>query len=160
MRKTYGSGLELGKEIDHFNMPNGNVITMDDIQDELDFYYDELKAKHSFNESAENVEPVIFKKDKRDGEVIAFFPETMFDGSVNRGNIMCYAHNGQSSEASLEYFQECRPCKDESEYAELLDELEDYFNQLDADDIQLKVVKKPSYVRGKTRRQMWPTRAY
>ena len=52
MRKTYGSGLELGKEIDHFNMPSGNVITMDDIQDELDFYHDELKAKLSFDETS------------------------------------------------------------------------------------------------------------
>lgn len=52
MRRTYGSGLELGKEIDHFNMPSGNVITMDDIQDELDFYYDELKAKLSFDETS------------------------------------------------------------------------------------------------------------
>ena len=52
MRKTYGSGLELGKEIDHFNMPSGNVITMDDIQDELDFYHDELKAKLSFDEAS------------------------------------------------------------------------------------------------------------
>lgn len=48
MRKTYGNGLELGKEIDHFIMQNGNVITREDIQDELDFYYDELKAKLSF----------------------------------------------------------------------------------------------------------------
>ena len=55
MRKTYGSGLELGKEIDHFNMPSGNVITMDDIQDELDFYYDELNAKLSFNETSREV---------------------------------------------------------------------------------------------------------
>ena len=105
------------------------------------------------------IEPVIFKRDKRDGEIVAFFPETMFDGSVNRGNIMCYAHNGQSSEASIEYFQECRPCKDEAEYADLLAELKDYFMQdPDAGDIQLKVVRKPRYGRGPTRRQMWPSR--
>ena len=101
----------------------------------------------------ESVEPVIFKKDKKDGEVVAFFPETMFDGSVNRGNIMCYAHNGQSSEASLGYFQECKPCKDEAEYADLLAELEDYFNQdPDEEPVTLKVVRKPSYGRGSTRR--------
>ena len=107
----------------------------------------------------ESEEPVIFKRDRRDGEVIAFFPETMFDGSVNRGNIMCYAHNGQSSEASIEYFQNCRPCKDESEYSDLLAELEDYFLQdPDAGDIELKVVKKANYGRGRNRRQIWPTR--
>ena len=110
-------------------------------------------------EGSENIEPVIFKRDRHDGEVVAFFPETMFDGSVNKGNIMCYAHNGQSSEASIEYFQDCRPCKDESEYADLLAELEDYFMQdPDAGDVRLKVVKKPNYGRGPSRRQMWPSR--
>ena len=118
--------------------------------------YATMESRKMMNES---VEPVIFKKDKKDGEVIAFFPETMFDGSVNRGNIMCYAHIGQSSEASIQYFQECKPCKDEAEYADLLAELEDYFNQdPDEEPITLKVVRKPNYGRGSTRRDMWPSR--
>lgn len=107
----------------------------------------------------ESEEPVIFKRDPNDGEVIAFFPETMHDGSVNMGNIMCYAHNGQSSEASVEYFQKCEPCRDESEYADLLAELEDYFMQdPDCGDIKLKVMKKPYHGRSGHRKPMWPTR--
>lgn len=219
MRKTYGSGLELGKEIDHFNMPNGNVITRKDMQDEDDFYHGELKAKHSFqetsrmesnefkpgdlvdwfvpedddrygedfggevfhggevykrqgdvyevnfgeegmfypfakdlepydntyprtghdeesmNESSVPLEPVIFKKDRKDGTVVAFFPETLRDGSCNPGKIMSYEHNGQHGEASIEYFHECRPCSEE-EYADLLTELEDIYTD------GLKVVKR------------------
>jgi hypothetical protein len=106
-----------------------------------------MESKKTTNESAE---PVIFKKDKRNNEVIAFFPETMFDGSVNRGNIMSYAHNGQHGEASLEYFQSCKPCPEE-EYADLLTELEGIYTD------GLTVVKKANYGRGKNRRQMWPT---
>ena len=105
-----------------------------DLVDILEKYYGSMDVEKLVGESKKmressestggtTIEPVIFKRDKRDGEVVAFFPETMFDGSVNRGNIMCYAHNGQSSEASIEYFQECRPCKDEAEYADLLAEL-------------------------------------
>ena len=107
-----------------------------------------MESKKAANESAE---PVIFKKDKRNNEVIAFFPETMFDGSVNRGNIMSYAHNGQHGEASIEYFQSCKPCPEE-EYADLLTELEGIYTD------GLTVVKKANYGRGKNRRQMWPTR--
>ena len=107
----------------------------------------------------ENVEPVIFKKDRRDGEVVAFFPETIFDGSTNHGNIMCYAHNGQSSEASMDYFNSCRPCKDESEYADLLKELEWYFNQdKDEEPTTLKVVKRMNYKQGGKFRDVWPMR--
>ena len=107
-----------------------------------------MESRKAANESAE---PVIFKKDKRNNEVIAFFPETMFDGSVNRGNIMSYAHNGQHGEASIEYFQSCKPCPEE-EYADLLTELEEIYTD------GLTVVKKANYGRGKNRRQMWPTR--
>lgn len=105
----------------------------------------------------ESEEKVIFKKDRKDGEVIAFFPETMFDGSVNPGNIMSYVHNGQSGEASLDYFHSCRPCSDESEYAELLNELEWYLNQ-DPEEghTTIKVVRKPYYGRSPNLRKMWP----
>ena len=78
-----------------------------------------------YHESGSNEGPehVIFKKDEDGDEVVAFFPETMFDGSVNKGNIMSYAHNGQHLEASIGYFRSCIPCPEE-EYADLLTELE------------------------------------
>lgn len=88
---------------------------------------------------------VIFRKDKNDGEVVAFFPETVFDGSVNYGMIMSYAHVGQSGEASIRYFQECKSC-DKKEYGELLKELKWYLNQ-DPDEPKtvLKVMKRIYY---------------
>ena len=127
-----------------------------DLIDIYEKYFGEYKierpSKYGWaSESSDVPAPVIFKKDKRNNEVIAFFPETMFDGSVNRGNIMSYAHNGQHGEASIEYFQSCKPCPEE-EYADLLTELEGIYTD------GLTVVKKANYGRGKNRRQMWPTR--
>ena len=43
---------------------------------------------------------VIFRKDRKDGTIIAFYPEC----SANYGNIACYQHIGQHGEASLEYY--------------------------------------------------------
>ena len=43
---------------------------------------------------------VIYRKDKKTDEVIAFFPETYKDGTL-----MCYAHNGQHSTAELTYYR-------------------------------------------------------
>ena len=121
-------------------MPNGNVITRKDIQNEVDFYLDELRAKHSFqetsrlglNESKEEVE-VEFKKTPEDGTVIAFFPQTMHDGSCNPGNIMSYEHNGQHGEASIDFYNDCTTCLEE-DFANLLHELEGIY-----DDCQLVV---------------------
>ena len=80
---------------------------------------------------------VIFKKDRRNGgEIIAFFPDTMYDGSCNPGNLMSYAHIGQHSEASIDYYNMCRPATEE-EYAPLLHELEQIY-----DDCELHVVRK------------------
>lgn len=42
---------------------------------------------------------VIFRKDKKTNEVIAFFPETYKNGMVD-----CYTHIGQHSQASIEYY--------------------------------------------------------
>lgn len=47
---------------------------------------------------------VVFKKDKNDGEIVAFFPNEIAD---NKGNILCYAHIGQHSAASIAYMKEC-----------------------------------------------------
>jgi len=61
---------------------------------------------------------VIFRK-HRDGEVIAFFPNDVF----GNGMILSYSHNGQHSEASLEFYGECKPCRDKEEYKDLFHEL-------------------------------------
>jgi hypothetical protein len=53
------------------------------------------------------------------GEVNAFMP----DAEANPGNILCYAHMGQHSEASYDYYREGRPAKPE-EYRDLKSELE------------------------------------
>lgn len=42
---------------------------------------------------------VIFRKEKKTGDVIAFFPETYKDGTL-----ICYAHNGQHSTVELTYY--------------------------------------------------------
>ena len=80
--------------------------------------------------------PVIFKKDRHCGEVVAFFPDTVKDGSCNPGCIGCYVHHGQHGEASLGYFWDCKPCT-EMEYADLLTELERIY-----DDVNLVVKRR------------------
>ena len=60
---------------------------------------------------------VIFRKDKKTDEVIAFFPETYKDGTL-----MCYAHNGQHSTAELPYYWATIKAKP-LEYKELEKEL-------------------------------------
>lgn len=93
--------------------------------------------KMGWSESLGNIpkEPVIFKKDKKDGTVVAFFPETLRDGSCNPGCLMSYEHDGQHGEASIDYFHECRPCS-EKEYANLLTELEGIYTN------GLRILKK------------------
>lgn len=61
---------------------------------------------------------VLFRKDKTDGDITAFFPEF----PANHGNIACYQHIGQHGEASLSYYHETELAKPE-EYAELYHEL-------------------------------------
>ena len=86
------------------------------------------------NESKEQVK-VEFKKTPEDGEVIAFFPDTMKDGSCNPGMIMSYMHVGQHGEASVEFYNDCTNCFEE-DYADLLAELEKVY-----DDCELVVVE-------------------
>lgn len=63
--------------------------------------------------------PVIFRKDKRDNEVVAFFP-TM---KSNLGFVTIYAHNGQHCEGRVEYFLEKTTPVSKEEYTPLLNEL-------------------------------------
>lgn len=63
------------------------------------------------------VDRVVFRMIR--GEVCAFLP----DSDVNYGNILCYAHIGQHSEASLEYYRLGRLATPQ-EYTDLKTELE------------------------------------
>lgn len=45
---------------------------------------------------------IIIRRDRTDKSVVAFMP----DAETNRGMIMCYAHVGQHSEASIGYYRQ------------------------------------------------------
>ena len=63
---------------------------------------------------------VIFRKDKKTNETIAFFPETYKNGMVD-----CYTHIGQHSQASIEYYwQNTKRIHSSEEYSSLWKELE------------------------------------
>ena len=76
---------------------------------------------------------VIFRK--CNGEIVAFLPEL----KANHGNIVCYAHVGQHSEASYDYYMESKKCT-ENEYSYLLEELKRIY-----DDCVLVVKKRLCY---------------
>lgn len=63
---------------------------------------------------------VIFRKDKKTGEIIAFFPETYKE--YKNGRMLCYVHIGQHGEANLEYYWDTKKAI-EVEYKTLLNEL-------------------------------------
>lgn len=67
---------------------------------------------------------VIFRKDVKANEIVAFLPEC----DVNHGNIMSYAHIGQHSEASLEYYHGTKKASME-EYLPLFRELQMIYNE-------------------------------
>ena len=79
---------------------------------------------------------VLFRKDKNTKEIVAFLPEC----PVNYGNILCYMHIGQHSEATLQYYWDTVKATEE-EYRPLLEELE---NIVYNDDI-LTVKKRLNY---------------
>ena len=75
---------------------------------------------------------VVFRKCNE--EIVAFLPEL----KANYGNIVCYAHVGQHSEASYDYYIESKQCT-EKEYNYLLEELKRIYNDC------VLVVKKRIY---------------
>ena len=77
---------------------------------------------------------VIFRKNK-DGEAIAFFPES----HVQYGNIMSYMHIGQHGEASLDFYYSTKKANAQ-EYELLLNELKAVY-----DDCILTVRQKLNY---------------
>lgn len=62
---------------------------------------------------------VVFRKDKKTKDVIAFLPEI----EVNFGNIMSYQHIGQHGEASYLYYLTDTIKATEDEYSDLFQEL-------------------------------------
>ena len=123
------------KEIDIIsNMYDVSDTAFEMLQDVRTMLLKALSSK-KITKNKEEVE-VEFKKTPGDGTVIAFFPETMHDGSCNPGNIMSYEHNGQHGEASIDFYKDCTPCM-EKDYASLLHELEGIY-----DDCKLVVVEK------------------
>jgi antitoxin component YwqK of YwqJK toxin-antitoxin module len=79
---------------------------------------------------------VIFRKDKKANEIMAFFPETMQHGMLD-----CYAHIGQHSTADIQYYWSTKPAG-ETEYKKLHQEL----ISIGYDD--LKICKKITYRKG------------
>lgn len=77
---------------------------------------------------------VIYRKDAG-GEVVAFLPEL----PASRGSIVCYAHMGQHSEATLEYYQSTKSAKP-AEYMALHTELKSIY-----DDVELDVKRRMYY---------------
>lgn len=77
---------------------------------------------------------VIYRKDS-DGKVIAFLPEL----PANYGKIVCYAHMGQHSEASIEYYHDTKTALP-SEYEPLHKELKAIYN-----DYELSVKRRLTY---------------
>lgn len=63
---------------------------------------------------------VIFRKDRKNGTIIAFYPEC----SANYGNIVCYQHIRQHGEASLAYYYSTVKASPD-EYEELYNEVKE-----------------------------------
>ena len=105
------------------------------------------------NESKEEVE-VEFKKTPDDGTVIAFFPQTMHDGSCNPGNIMSYMHNGQHGEASIDFYHDCTNCFEE-DYASLLHDLDDPEYADDGHDYLLELANGQKKIVDPTKYEGW-----
>ena len=127
---------ELGKDNELFKRVEKNYNDVHETYGIMEEFMDKGESE-IMNESKEEVE-VEFKKTPEDdgSSVIAFFPQTMHDGSCNPGNIMSYEHNGQHGEASIDFYHDCTNCLEE-DYASLLHELEGIY-----DDCELVVVQK------------------
>lgn len=89
---------------------------IEDILSNMDGLFESKKVIETIDEDTTKV---IFRKDKEDGDIIAVFPED------KQGNNMigCYAHMGQHSTMSLDYYKETVPATPE-EYKDLKAELE------------------------------------
>lgn len=93
--------------------------------------------------------PVIFRAERSGqfkGEVTAVFPTEVWNA---RGDVTCYAHNGQHGGCSLEWYHRTRPATP-AEYAPLLKELRSIYETSHGENdpvIILRVMRRRSYVR-------------
>lgn len=83
----------------------------------------------------------------KDGNPILFFP----DASANPGNMLCYVHMGQHSEASLGYYRSLRNVRpDKKERVALAALLREYKGFLDKSEY-IEIVRRDSKRFQKTR---------
>ena len=78
---------------------------------------------------------VIYRKDKKTNEVIAFLPQM----TARYGKVGAYVHNGQHCDADLMYYIKDTKKASEAEYAELHKELNSIY------DNELKIMQKMNY---------------
>lgn len=67
--------------------------------------------------------PVIFRKEKKDGGIIAVFPTLFYAEDWRWGEVWCYAHNGQHMEINKYYYDTETVPAVKGEYESLLREL-------------------------------------
>lgn len=89
---------------------------IEDILSNMDGLFENKKVTEDIDEDKTKV---IFRKELKDGDIIAVFPEDKQDNNM----IGCYAHIGQHSTMSLDYYKETVPATPE-EYKDLKAELE------------------------------------
>ena len=81
---------------------------------------------------------VIFRKDRKSGEILAFFPES-YDRLT--GRMMCYAHIGQHFEADIFYYWTTKKASPE-EYRNLFIELQNYYGRSYAGEEPMQLVTR------------------
>lgn len=81
---------------------------------------------------------VIFRKDRKSGEVIAFFPESY---NKRTGKMLCYAHIGQHSEADIIYYWTTKKASPE-EYRNLFIELQNIYGRINGGEKPLQLVTR------------------
>ena len=105
---------------------NGNVIENKVSGNALNAYItaflDSVVNRWMYNFMDGNRMDILFRKDRKTNEVVAFIPES----TVNYGHILSYMHIGQHSEASLQYYWETVKATEE-EYKPLLKELKSIY---------------------------------
>ena len=79
---------------------------------------------------------VVFRKDKC-GEIVAVFPIV----ENSQGHLRVYAHMGQHSAGSLEWYRTTKPASEE-EYSSLLRELRGIYESTDDEPVVLVPVKR------------------
>lgn len=90
---------------------------IEDILSNMDGLFENKKVTETVDEDKTKI---IFRKDKEDGDIIAVFAEDIQSNNM----IGCYAHMGQHSTMSLDYYNKGTTPATPEEYADLKRELE------------------------------------